>query len=381
MSKKLAIITSHPIQYYAPVFQLLAQKLEIKVFYTLGNSSLKKYDVGFKQQIEWDIPLLEGYDYEFLENVAKDKGSHHFKGIVNPNAIERIKNYQPNAILVYGWAYSSHLKIIRHFKNKVPVYFRGDSTVLNQKSNFKNLLKRIFLTWIYQYIDVAFYVGTANKAYFRTYGLKNHQLVFAPHAIDNKRFGEIRNNEALKIRAKFSINEEDILILFAGKLEPVKNPLLLLTAFKDLKKDDVHLVFVGNGVLEKNLKIIVKELEIKNVHFMDFQNQTQMPAIYQASNLFCLPSRSETWGLAVNEAMAAGKPILVSDKVGCAFDLVTNHTGAIFKSGDLADLSQKLIALTKDKVILKNNGQNAFNAIQSWSFEQQVNVISKYVNR
>ena len=251
MSKKLAIITSHPIQYYAPVFQLLAQKLEIKVFYTLGNSSLKKYDVGFKQQIEWDIPLLEGYDYEFLENVAKDKGSHHFKGIVNPNAIERIKNYQPNAILVYGWAYSSHLKIIRHFKNKVPVYFRGDSTVLNQKSNFKNLLKRIFLTWIYQYIDVAFYVGTANKAYFRTYGLKNHQLVFAPHAIDNKRFGEIRNNEALKIRAKFSINEEDILILFAGKLEPVKNPLLLLTAFKDLKKDDVHLVFVGNGVLEK----------------------------------------------------------------------------------------------------------------------------------
>ena len=114
---------------------------------------------------------------------------------------------------------------------------------------------------------------------------------------------------------------------------------------------------------------------------MDFQNQTQMPAIYQASNLFCLPSRSETWGLAVNEAMAAGKPILVSDKVGCAFDLVTNHTGAIFKSGDLADLSQKLIALTKDKVILKNNGQNAFNAIQSWSFEQQVNVISKYVNR
>ncbi|MFD0941977.1 glycosyltransferase family 4 protein [Pedobacter boryungensis] len=381
MTKKLAIISTHPIQYYAPVFQLLAKKIDIKVFYTAGNA-LEKYDIGFKQKIEWDIPLLEGYKYEFLENSAKDKGSHHFTGVVNPNAIEQIKNYQPNAILIYGWAYKSHLKIIRFFKNKIPVYFRGDSTLLNQKSDFKNLLRNLFLTWVYKNIDAAFYVGSANKAYFKKYGLKDEQLIFAPHAIDNKRFGENRQEEASKLRAKFGIKEEEILVLFAGKLESVKNPMLLLSAFQKLNSIDIHLLFVGNGELEKSLKEQTKENgQPENIHFLDFQNQTQMPTIYQACDLFCLPSNSETWGLAINEAMASGKPILVSDKVGCAVDLVNAKTGSIFKHGDLTDLTQKLIALTQSKSQLKKMGENSLKYINNWSFEEQVNAIIKYVNR
>lgn len=378
---RLAIIVTHPIQYYVPIFQLLAKETLLKVFYTLGDSSLKKYDIGFKQKIEWDIPLLEGYDYEFLENIAKDKGSHHFKGIINPNGADRIKLYNPDAILIYGWAYNSHLKIIRHFKNKVPVFFRGDSTLLNQKNNFKNLLKKIFLNWVYKHIDLAFYVGTANKSYFKEYGLKDHQLSFAPHAVDNKRFGEVRNDEANTIRTKLSIKDDEILILFAGKFDTVKNPLLLLNAFANLAKNDVHLLFVGNGVLEENLKTTVNYLETTNVHFMGFQNQTRMPIIYQACDLFCLPSKSETWGLAVNEAMACGKAVLASDKVGCAQDLVNFQNGAIFESENLIDLTQKLIALTNDKSTLKKMGEQSLNYIQEWSFEQQVKTIVSHVNR
>lgn len=378
---KLAIISTHPIQYYAPVFQLLAKEMELKVFYTAGDESIKKFDPGFKQIVEWDIDLLTGYDTEFLLNVAKDKGSHHFNGVINPDAIEKIKSYQPDAILIYGWAYASHLKIIRYFKGKIPVYFRGDSTVLSRKANFKNFLKNQFLYWVYQHINTAFYVGTANKAYFKKYGLKESQLVFAPHAIDNHRFAQDRTVEALKLREQLNLREDDILVLFAGKLEHVKNPELLLNAFSNLKKNNVHLVFVGNGVLEDGLKFKVKNDNIANVYFMNFQNQTQMPVIYQACDLFCLPSRSETWGLAVNEAMATGKAILVSNKVACHLDLVNEHTGATFKSEDSIDLTQKLIALTKDKNTLKNKGKNALIHIQNWSFEQQVKAISNYVIR
>ncbi|KQC02435.1 glycosyltransferase family 4 protein [Pedobacter sp. Hv1] len=380
MTKKLAIISTHPIQYYAPIFRLLDNKMDIQVFYTRGD--VPQYDHGFKKNISWDIPLTDGYTYEFLENTAKDKGSHHFKGIINPNAITKINDFKPDAILIYGWAYQSHLKIMRHFKGKILIYFRGDSTLIDQQPGFKNILRSIFLKWVYQHIDTAFYVGTANYAYFKKYGLKEKQLVFAPHAIDNTRFSTDRKDEADQLREKLNIDKEDILILFAGKLEPKKDPELLLDAFIKLNSTNIHLLFVGNGVLEEQLKAKVKNDHLENVLFMDFQNQTQMPVVYQACDLFCLPSKGpgETWGLAVNEAMAAGKAVLVSDKVGCASDLVTNHTGAIFKSRDLADLSQKLIALTKDKTILKINGQNAFITIQNWSFEQQINAISKYVN-
>ena len=118
---RLAIVTTHPIQYYAPVFKLLADKIDVKVFYTWGSEAMEKFDPGFGKAISWDIPLLDGYSYEWVKNTAPNPGSHHFKGIINPNLINQIKFWQADAILVYGWAYDSHLKVIRHFKNKLPI--------------------------------------------------------------------------------------------------------------------------------------------------------------------------------------------------------------------------------------------------------------------
>jgi len=167
MHKKLAIISTHPIQYYAPVFQLLSKDLDVMVFYTWGEESMHKYDHGFKQRVEWDLPILEGYNYLFLANKSKDHGTHHFNGINNPTIINDIENFNPDAIVVYGWAWKSHLNIIRFFKGKVPIYFRGDSTLLNKKKGVKDLIKTIFLKWVYRHIDYSFYVGNANKAYYK----------------------------------------------------------------------------------------------------------------------------------------------------------------------------------------------------------------------
>ncbi|MGM9477271.1 glycosyltransferase family 4 protein [Pedobacter sp. GSP4] len=403
--KKLAIITTHPIQYYAPVFQLLAKHLELKVFYTRGEQSRAKYDQGFRQQIEWDIPLLNGYAYQFLENSSKDPGTHHFNGIINPGLLKAVQDFKPDAVLIYGWAWNSHLKALRFFKNKTPIYFRGDSTLIDQQGGYKRLFRKIFLKWVYKHVDTAFYVGKANRAYYKYFGLKGKQLVFAPHAIDNNRFEIKKNEEATAIRQKFGIGAADILILFAGKFEPKKNPELLLDAFINLELKSTHVLFVGNGMLEENLKQKVKGLaELRSfnyaqddnegswelgvgswaemiksrIHFMDFQNQSKMPLVYQACDLFCLPSQGpgETWGLAVNEAMAAGKAILASTRVGCAEDLIQpNKNGEIFKSGDLADLKKKLNALTENKDKLVQMGLASQGIIQDWSFEKQVKVI------
>jgi len=409
---KLAIITTHPIQYYAPVFKLLAQKIQLRVFYTLGEQSVSQYDHGFGQQIEWDIPLLAGYDYQFLENISKNPGTHHFNGIINPGICEAVQDFKPEAILIYGWAWKSHLNALRFFKGKAPVYFRGDSTLLDQQKSFRRLLRKYFLKWIYNHIDKAFYVGTANKAYFKHFGLKENQLLFAPHAVDNDRFGKENITDNQTLRTQLHIKSDEILILFAGKFESKKNPELLLNAFIDLDLKKTHLLFVGNGVLEENLKRKVEELGVsgeglaekvkfeyaqdnsninselkverweesvkKRIHFMDFQNQSQMPMVYQACDLFCLPSKGpgETWGLAVNEAMAAGKAVLVSDKVGCAADLVNpGVNGQVFTSGDLTDLKQKLKVLTENKTKLAQMGLASQEMIKDWSFKKQVNQI------
>jgi len=385
--RRLAIVATHPIQYYAPIFKLLSEsdQINLKVFYTWGESSIKKYDFGFGKIIEWDIPLFDGYGYEFLPNITKNQGTHHFNGITNPDSIQQIDIFQPDVILIYGWGWHSHLKIIRHYEGKVPLWFRGDSTLLDQKPGFKNLLRNIFLKWVYKHIDKAFYVGKSNKAYFLKYGLKEHQLIFAHHAIDNLRFETNRSDEATVIRQTMRLAGSDILVLFAGKLDIKKDPFLLLNAFSRIKKLGVHLLFVGNGILEDNLKATVKNNNISNVFFIDFQNQKVLPTYYQACDLFCLPSKGpgETWGLAINEAMACGKAVLVSDKVGCALDLVEDGVnGMIFKSNSIEDLQEKLTYLLgKGKDGLKSMGQASLKIIKPWTFANQVKAIEKEISK
>lgn len=367
---RLAIITTHPIQYYAPIFSLLHRrgKSEICVFYTWGEAALSKYDPGFNIQISWDVPLLENYPYQWIQNDSKDPGSHHFKGIITPNLIKQIEKWRPSAVLVFGWNYQGHLKAIRYFSKKLPVYFRGDSTLLDEAGSFKTFIKFTILRWVYGHVNHAFYTGSSNKQYFKKCGLKEHQLSFAPHAVDNQRFQEDKTREATELREKLGICSQETLILFAGKLEPKKSPYLLLSAFLALKRNDVHLLFVGNGPLEALLKENAGNRP--RVHFLNFQNQSVIPVVYQACDLFCLPSGGpgETWGLTVNEAMACGKAILVSDKVGCARDLVReNYNGAVFESGNLPDFIQKLDSLVRSKNLLQQYGNNSRALIKDWT--------------
>lgn len=382
MRFRLAILCTHPIQYYAPVFQLLAleKNIDLKVFYSLGRPNDFK-DKGFDKKIEWDIPLLQGYEYTFLNNSAKYVGSHCFTGVKNPEIISVLETYNADAILVYGWSYHSHLKVMRHFYRKTKIWFRGDSTILKPKPFWKTILRKQFLKLIYRNVDVAFYVGERNLQYYLANGLKDKQLVFSPHAIDNDRFSQLGEND-FSIRRLFNISETDVAVLYAGKLEDIKNPFLLLNAFIKLNRINAHLIFVGNGKLEEKLKQGRSDaINPENIHFLDFQNQSKMPSIYQDCDLFCLPSHSETWGLSVNEAMAAGCPVIVSDKVGCAIDLIEeSSSGWIFRSNDEHDLLIKLKQAVSDRKTLTKMGVYAKEKIENWSFITQINAIKKVIS-
>lgn len=373
---RLAIVTSHPIQYNAPFFRLLQQRgnINIKVFYTWSQSVKgPKFDPGFGKQIEWDIPLLEGYDYTFVNNTAADPGTHQFRGIINPTLNDEIQNWNPDVILIYGWSFHSHLKCIRFFHKKIPLIFRGDSTLLAEHFGLKKIFRTIFLKWVYKHIDYALHVGANNKQYYLRHGIKKHQLFFAPHAIDNNRFFDENGDyekQALLWRENLGINKDDIVFMFAGKLETKKNPELLIKSFLDVNYSKSRLIILGNGVIEKRLKN--KYLKYKNIHFLDFQNQSVMPVVYRLCHVFILPSKGpiETWGLSINEAMACSKAVLVSDVCGCAVDLIKNDiNGYEFNSNNKKYLIKAIKQMVKNKNRLKEMGNESQKIIQDWSFE------------
>jgi glycosyltransferase involved in cell wall biosynthesis len=353
---KLAIVTTHPIQYYAPVFQLLAKKVELKVFYTAAGH--RAYDPGFQCEIHWDIPLLTGYDYEWI----------NYKTI-----IRQVADFNPQCLLIYGWAAKGHLTILRHFNNRSKIFFRGDSTLLKQLPWWRAAVRKVVLKWVYAQVHSAFYTGSNNKAYFKKYGLKDSQLVFAPHAIDNERFAMA--HPSVDLRKTLGVGKDEVLVLFTGKFNTNKNVLLLLQAFVEADVKHTHLLFVGSGALDAELRAAAQRHQ--NVHVLPFQNQQLMPAFYQACDLFCLPSKHESWGLSINEAMACGKAVLVSDHCGAALDLVNELNGRIFKVNQAGDLKAHLHYLLNNLQFLKKAGAHSRQLIQQWSFNVQVENMMK----
>jgi glycosyltransferase involved in cell wall biosynthesis len=379
--KKLAVVTTHPIQYHVPwMLRLAERQIRIKVFYTWEQSgSGNVYDAGFGRNIQWDIPLLEGYEHEFVDNIARSPGVHHFRGIINPDLIERIELWAPDGLLVIGWNYHSHLQAMRHFHGKVPVYFRGDSVLLHERWFWRKILRLHFLTWVYKHVDYALYVGSNNKSYYLRYGLSPEQLLFSPQAVDIERFAEpaiLYDRQARQQRDALGIPAGHLTVLFAGKMTRVKNPGFILDLAEACRDLPISFIMVGDGQLKKGLQR--QAADKPNIHFMHFQNQRIMPAIYRIGDIFIMPSLKETWGMAINEAMACGKPVIASEKVGCATDLVLeDKTGIIFSHGDLDKCVRFLHKACTDREGLAEMGRNAAALIQFFSFSHIVDSLER----
>ena len=314
--KRLAIVTTHPIQYNAPLFRLVAlnPEVELLVFYTRNRGAVE-HDKEFGQAVVWDIPLTEGYAHQTID-ATNQKGKSAL--------IQSIESWQPDALLVYGWNFAGHFSVMRHFYGAVPIWFRGDSHLLDPQPQWKRWVRKAWLTYVYRHVDHVFSVGSANADYYRWAGLEEEQMTMAPHAIENLRFNQKSTPaERALWRSNLGIEDERPIVLFAGKLTPKKGPLHLLNAWKKIQQE-THLLFVGSGELEGVLREEAKTTP--NVHFAGFLNQSQMPLAYRFADVFCMPSKGprETWGLAINEALASGTPCVVSDRAGCAVDLANS---------------------------------------------------------
>ncbi len=387
LTPKLAVLTSHPIQYNAPLFRELdTRELELMVFYCWQGTA-ETLDPEFGRTIVWDTPLLEGYDYEFVENVSKEPGTHHFFGLDNPGMKDAIVDWAPDVLLIYGWPFKTNLSVLRHFKKTTPILFRGDSTLLFGNLGLRRWLRKVLLTWVYKHIDVALFSGRNNRDYFNAYGLKEDQLFWVPHSIDNrwfrKRSIELRD-AGDKLKLELGIEEEDVVFLFSGKLVERKQPLKLIEALAKVRLDhgvsNFHLLVVGDGALYQEINEAASS--VSWIHLMGFQNQSSMPMYYAMASVYVLPSVQETWGLAVNEAMATGKPCIVSDLVGCAADLILDgKNGFVYRHSSESDFAEALLAYILDPSRAGREESAVLSTIEGWSTEKAADRIETMVKR
>lgn len=349
--RRLALVTSHPVQYYAPWFRALARRLpgSLRVFYLWQNQPPDRppgIDREFGRTLRWDCDLLGGYEHEFVANTAAEPGTHHFHGLRNPALPDRLRAHTPDAVLLLGYGWNSPLRLALTWRD-CPLILRGDSHDLGRSPGARSLLRTWTLRALFTRFTAFAAVGTANRAHYLRHGVPPGRIFQVPHCVDNHAFATAADPAAaLAWRRALGVPDRHRLVGFAGKLVRKKRPDLLLRAFARLAAPDTSLVFIGDGALAPELHALAAARAPSTpVHFVPLQNQSAMPPALAALDLLVLPSEGpgETWGLVVNEAMAVGVPALVSTHVGCRADLIVEGvTGWSFPAGDESALTATL---------------------------------------
>jgi glycosyltransferase involved in cell wall biosynthesis len=358
---RVVFVTSHPIQYQVPVFRCLAARtdMEFIVLFALLPDAASQ-GAGFGVAFEWDVPLLEGYTYRVLKNVATVPSVTCYKGCDTPEIEAVLRELQIDVVIVNGWVVKTCLQALWAAKKLgIPCIVRGEANNLRKRSWWKRWLQRLLV----RRYDAVLPIGKANREFYRRHGVADVKMFAAPYCVENERFAraaaeaEPRRRE---LRSQWSIPENAVCFLYCGKFEHKKHPVELveafLQAFQNVNQSaangpPIYLLMVGDGELRYQCEQLVSafvtrcSLPCAPVTFTGFLNQSRIVEAYVAADVLVLPSDAgETWGLVVNEAMACGRLAIVSDLVGCAQDLIENgRTGWTFSFGDWKQLEQLLL--------------------------------------
>jgi len=374
-------VGTHPVQYSAPIFRLLAQdpRFEIQVAYCSLQGAESQFDPDFGIDVKWDVPLLEGYPWVLVPNRSPFPRLGSLFGLFNPGIWQLISNGKFDAVILYtGYACATFWIAIAAAKwNRVPVLFGTDATTLHplDHKSWKLPLKRFLLPVVFRIADVVIVPSEASRQFILRMGIPGSRVVLTPFVVDNswwrQRAAEV---DRRAVRQEWGIPEESVVALFCAKLQPWKRPEDALRAFAKANVKGTYLVFAGDGPLRARLEATAKSLGVaEQTRFLGFVNQTSLPSVYKSADLFVLPSEYDACPVVVCEAMLCGCPVVLSDEIRGRFDLVkSGETGFIFPSGDIDALAQVLSTTLADRDRLNDLSRAALARMETWSPRENV---------
>ncbi|MBL9176590.1 MAG: glycosyltransferase family 4 protein [Verrucomicrobiaceae bacterium] len=376
---RIAYFLTHPIQYQSPLIRhLRAGGMDVEVIYATDSTARAYRDAGFGTNVSWDIPLLEGYPHRVLfpgASIPSGLGNYRRYLAALSAALDELK---PAAVWVHGWGNAYPLAALRAARMKgLPVLMRGETSLdCLHGGRLRRGVHAVVLLRLFRSVSQFLAIGTANRKFYRHHGVPEERIHLMPYAVDNGFFQQRcagARPQREKLRAELGIEPGRPVVLFCAKLIEVKDPGTLIRAIGRLGELKPVLLLAGDGALRPELEKLAAEVASGLVKFLGFRNQTELPALYDLCDVFVLPSIFEPWGLVVNEVMNAGKPVIVSDKIGCRHDLVkTGGNGDVFPAGDVGALTDRLELWLRDPGRRAAGGAESLRMITRWGFEQNL---------
>lgn len=383
---RVAYLVTHPIQYQAPLLRMIAadRDIALKTFFATDFSARAFHDPEFGRAVEWDIPLLDGYDSEVLPAWPGTRypGDAYFDAWrpFSRGLRRRLRDGRFDVLWIHGYARLPHLVAMLAAKSAgVRVLLRDETSTLGQERSAKRTaLKRTLFKVIDWLVDGYLTVGTLNEAHFRELGIDPAKFSPVGYTVDNAWFQARIAEAAVKretLRQSLGLAVGRPIVLYAAKLIDRKAPLDLIEAFAAATREsDAVLLMAGDGELRGRVEARIAELgATERIRLLGFQPQRDLAALYDLCDLFVLPSERETWGLVVNEVMNAARPVIASDRVGSARDLVRDGVnGFVYPFGDVPVLTARLQESLADRAHLAAMGHESRRIIEGWGFAQNL---------
>jgi len=375
----VAVVVSHPIQHFAPLYQALTlRNLDLRVLF-LSRAGLDRYhDRGFGTQVQWSSDITGGYRHEFIADLALRPDWQQ------PNACLRaagqvwtaLDRLRPESVLIYGYRHTFNLAALAWcLRRHVPVLMIGDSELLGRRSARARIAKRLALPPLLRRVDAFLTIGDNNEAYLADYGVPRSRMFRVPLTTDEAALREAldqRDAHRRSVRTELGIDPAALVALFSGKLIDRKRPLDLVNALRALARQpcgprerQVVVVMAGDGQLRPALEAAAAELD-GALRLVGFADQRQLPRLYAASDLYVHPAQRDPHPLAVKEAVLSGLPVVVSDRVGSVGptdDVRPGRNGRVYPVGDVTALARILDELRRSPDLLAEMAQESEKAI------------------
>jgi glycosyltransferase involved in cell wall biosynthesis len=375
MTIRLAIIVSHPIQYFAPWHRELARvsAIDSKVFFCCDWGITDYVDPGFNMEMVWDIPLLEGYAHEFIP-IAHRPRRLGFWETDNPTVSAALDRFQPDVVAIFGYAHRTTWRAaFWSHRHRRPLLLYSDSNVRMVPAWWKRAIKDIVLRRFYYYVDGALSIGENNRLYHIRYGIPTDRLFPGVYPIERRRLLKAVPDRAATraaLRHALGIPLDAFVVLFCGKYIERKRPMDVIVAAHSLARQGlpVWALLVGEGEERRDIEAFCERERVNNAVLTGFVNQGAIPSYYAASNVIALTSSFEAYGLVASEASVFGLPILVSDRVGCIGPQDTAQPGRnaiVFSCGDTKQLGQAIELLYNDRNLYATMFSNSIQISES----------------
>ncbi len=351
----LAIVVSHPIQHYVPVYRELAKNknIRLKVFYVAENGAFESFDPQFGRKIKWDVPLTEGYNFTFLEP-GKILNSFGFRAVDSTNISEQLKNFEPDVIWINGYGQLVNWRALFASRFGARVVYTADSNIVDPRGRVKKFFKRFVVANFLRFCDHCLSYSPRGRLYLEYYGVEAQRIFDTKFPVDIHRLehqlNQLDEGTIEKLRSELGFGSDHKILLFAGKLVQHKRPQDVVRVIEKLRGRRISALFLGSGEMESGLRVMVDELGLSDrIKFVGFVNQSELANYFQLSNVFVFPSEREPYGAVASEVLPFGLPTIAADNIGCiGASIIEGVNGLLYECGDIDKLAEQVARLFLD---------------------------------